>query len=232
MPHTCKCKGCQQPFTPEDIAHHNRIPFDSSKEGLCCMCWALGTPDEFLDELLAPGERALYEQFMKGGEQPMISEFRGLSRYLSNFYPLDVPIRWLNIEYPTSEHMFAAFKTMSLEDRVWISMLKEPKYAKWAGGPKGYEGKRITLRGDWEQEYNGAPVKVYVMRHVLTLKYTFNQQLIYHLCGTHPKQLVEGNRWCDNYWGNCTCPKCTHIPGQNLLGRLHMELRELYMMIH
>lgn len=161
----------------------------------------------------------------------MISSFRGTYHYLSSFYKLDVPIPWFNIEYPTSEHMFAAFKTMDLQDRVWISMLKEPRHAKWAGSRKGYNGRKITLRGDWEQEYKGAPLKVYIMRHVMTLKYTFNPQLIYNLCGTHPKQLVEGNRWHDNYWGNCTCNNCVHIPGQNLLGRLHMELRGLYMMV-
>jgi len=161
----------------------------------------------------------------------MIDSFRGHYRYLSNFYKLSVPIRWLTLVYPTSEHLFVAFKTMSLEDRVWISMLEEPGHAKRAGSPKGYNGRHITLRGDWEDDWNGAPIKVHVMRHVLTLKYQYNPQLTYNLCATHPKQLVEGNKWHDNYWGNCTCGECAHIPGQNLLGRLHMELRTLYMML-
>jgi predicted NAD-dependent protein-ADP-ribosyltransferase YbiA (DUF1768 family) len=161
----------------------------------------------------------------------VISEFRGAHRFLSNFYMLSTPIRWETLIYPSSEHLFAAFKTKNDTDREWISMLDEPRFAKWAGGHNGYEGRKITLRYDWEHDYRGAPIKVHVMRHALMLKYFANPQLIRNLCATYPKQLIEGNRWHDNYWGNCTCPKCAHIPGENILGRLHMELRELWLMI-
>lgn len=159
----------------------------------------------------------------------MISTFRGKYHFLSNFYTLANPIIWETIRFPTSEHLFVAYKTMSLEDRIWISTLPTPGAAKAAGSPRGYQGDRITLRGDWEHEYNGAPIKVHVMRMVLLFKYQSNPILIRWLCATHPQQLVEGNKWNDNYWGNCTCPKCIHIPGQNLLGRLHMEHRDTFM---
>ncbi len=161
----------------------------------------------------------------------MISEFRGKYHFLSNFYMLTVPLRWETLIYPSSEHLFVAYKTLNLEDRVWISMLEKPWMAKRAGGKYGYNGRKIKLRGEWTQEYNGAPFRVHVMRHVLYLKYTTNPQLIRNLCATHPKQLVEGNKWHDNDWGNCTCARCIHIPGQNLLGRLHMEHRTNFMMI-
>jgi predicted NAD-dependent protein-ADP-ribosyltransferase YbiA (DUF1768 family) len=161
----------------------------------------------------------------------MINSFRGDCVFLSNFYMLAVPLPWETLFYPSSEHLFVAYKTMNLEDRVWISTLANPWMAKRAGGRRGYQGRKIVLRPDWKSDYNGAELRVHVMRHVLYLKYTTNPQLIRRLCATHPKQLIEGNEWHDNYWGNCTCPRCVNIPGQNLLGRLHMEHRTNFMMI-
>ena len=37
--------------------------------------------------------------------------------------------------------------------------------------------------------------------------------------------LIEGNYWHDNYWGNCLCPKCKEIEGQNQLGKILMKVR-------
>ena len=39
------------------------------------------------------------------------------------------------------------------------------------------------------------------------------------LLKTGKEELVEGNTWHDNYWGNCTCEKCKNIAGQNKLGK-------------
>lgn len=161
----------------------------------------------------------------------MISSFRGKYHFCSNFYPLPNPIIWETVPFPTSEHLFVAYKTMSLVDRIWISTLPTPQAAKAAGGKYGYKGRKIQLRSDWEHVYNSAPIKVHIMRMVLLFKYQSNPILIQWLCATHPKQLIEGNRWHDNIWGNCTCSRCAHIPGQNLLGRLHMEHRTNFMMI-
>jgi predicted NAD-dependent protein-ADP-ribosyltransferase YbiA (DUF1768 family) len=33
--------------------------------------------------------------------------------------------------------------------------------------------------------------------------------------------------WHDNIWGNCHCPKCQKIKGQNLLGKALMDVREV-----
>jgi len=33
-------------------------------------------------------------------------------------------------------------------------------------------------------------------------------------------------RWLSNFWGNCTCPRCRDIDGQNWLGRILMVVRE------
>ena len=39
------------------------------------------------------------------------------------------------------------------------------------------------------------------------------------------EEIVEGNYWHDNYWGNCTCDKCKNIEGQNKLGKILMKIR-------
>lgn len=39
------------------------------------------------------------------------------------------------------------------------------------------------------------------------------------------REIVEGNYWHDNYWGNCTCDKCKNIEGQNKLGKILMKIR-------
>jgi hypothetical protein len=46
------------------------------------------------------------------------------------------------------------------------------------------------------------------------------------LLQTGKSVLVEGNDFHDNVWGNCTCPRCKDIEGENRLGRALMDLRE------
>ena len=43
--------------------------------------------------------------------------------------------------------------------------------------------------------------------------------------GTQPIE-EDTTSWHDNYWGNCHCPKCRNIPGQNRLGIILMETRD------
>ena len=43
--------------------------------------------------------------------------------------------------------------------------------------------------------------------------------------GTQPIE-EDTTSWHDNYWGNCHCPKCQNIPGQNRLGIILMETRD------
>jgi predicted NAD-dependent protein-ADP-ribosyltransferase YbiA (DUF1768 family) len=59
----------------------------------------------------------------------------------------------------------------------------------------------------------------------LRLKFDI-EELANMLIATGDAALVEGNWWCDNTWGNCSCPKCENIPGQNRLGTLLMQVRQ------
>ena len=38
--------------------------------------------------------------------------------------------------------------------------------------------------------------------------------------------LVEGNHWHDNIWGDCSCNKCNGTKGTNYLGKILMTVRE------
>ena len=47
------------------------------------------------------------------------------------------------------------------------------------------------------------------------------------LLSTKDRELIEGNFWHDNFWGDCSCKKCQDIEGGNRLGKLLMEIREV-----
>lgn len=140
----------------------------------------------------------------------MIVEFDGEYAFLSNFY--DSPIFYEGITYPTNEHFFQAMKTLDPAERQKIASAKTPGLAKRLG-------RNVQLRPDWEK------VKVDVMRTGLMLKFT-DAKLAEKLIATGDEELVEGNWWHDNTWGNCHCTECSRKGGRNLLGMLLMELRK------
>ncbi|MBP3491323.1 NADAR family protein [bacterium] len=80
------------------------------------------------------------------------------------------------------------------------------------------KGKTCNLRHDWEE------VKVDIMYDILKVKFS-DEDLKARLLLTGDKELIEGNRWHDNFWGNCICKKCEAIEGKNMLGKLLMKLR-------
>lgn len=138
-----------------------------------------------------------------------ISAFRGEHAFLSNFWPASV---WLEGDvYSTVEHAYQAAKSLSAIERNKVRLAKEPNEAKILGG-------KITLRSDWEQ------VKFEVMFMLLVQK--FNQPEFKELLlSTGKRELIEGNYWHDNIWGECSCPKHKG-KGQNHLGKLLMQIRE------
>jgi len=76
-------------------------------------------------------------------------------------------------------------------------------------------GRKVDLREDWET------VKIDVMRDVLKSKFSLNSELREKLIATGDVELIEGNHWNDRFWGVC------RGKGQNHLGKLLMELREI-----
>lgn len=140
----------------------------------------------------------------------MIIEFDKEYAFLSNFY--DAPCEFEGIVYPTVEHAFQAAKTLDIEKRKEFAAASTPGKAKRMG-------RSVDLRSDWEE------VKTDVMRDCLRSKFT-EPGLRKLLLATGSEELMEGNWWHDNTWGNCLCDECLNIPGRNMLGMLLMEIRK------
>ena len=139
-------------------------------------------------------------------QPPPILAFQGKYRWLSNFWR--VPFEYQGITYKSNEHFYQAWKANPAQ-RARIAACSNPKA----------EGRKIQLPYNWDQ------IKNEIMLTGLRLKFQ-NQELRDKLIATGNRELVEGNYWHDNYWGNCTCQKCANIPGQNMLGKLLMQVRE------
>jgi ribA/ribD-fused uncharacterized protein len=139
----------------------------------------------------------------------MIAMFDGKYAFLSNFYPS--PITFNGITFPTVENWFQAWKTENPTEFQAIATADTP-------GKSKRLGRHCTLRKDWEE------IKTDVMMRGLRLKFQ-DPKLRAMLLATGNEELIEGNTWHDNTWGNCVCQKCQNTPGRNMLGMLLMELR-------
>jgi len=130
--------------------------------------------------------------------------------WMSNFYRCD--IRYKDLTYKSSEAAWQAQKTLDEEVRKTFQFMTSAESKR--------AGRKVTLRPDWES------VKYSIMVDVLTAKFSQNVQLLNWLMLTGEEQLLENTTgWHDNTWGDCSCPKCKNITGQNLLGKALMEVR-------
>lgn len=139
----------------------------------------------------------------------MINNFRGKNYFLSNFY--NAPVTYDGCNYLNNE---AAFQSAKLKDKGLRNCFSnlQPNDAKKLG-------RKIELREDWES------IKFGVMREVIRCKFNQNPDLVKKLIGTGNEELIEGNTWHDNTYGNCSCEKCKNIVGKNVLGKILMEER-------
>lgn len=130
--------------------------------------------------------------------------FREELFYLSNYYSCKV--NYEGIVYPSSEHAFAAAKTLDIEKRRYISQLATPGLAKRAG-------RQVELRPRWDY------IRIDIMRDILRCKFEQNTDLKRKLLDTKDMYLEETNTWNDTFWGVC------NGIGYNNLGKLLMQLR-------
>ena len=140
---------------------------------------------------------------MSKTHSPIIG-FDGANRFLSNFFPCRV--EYEGITYRNTEAAFQAAKVLDDATRKRFANL-QPYDAKKLG-------RQVKLRPDWES------VKVGVMRDVLRAKFS-KPDLREKLLATGTGLLEERNNHGDKIWGT-TAPGV----GQNLLGKLLMEIRE------
>jgi ribA/ribD-fused uncharacterized protein len=155
----------------------------------------------------------LHEDFYFEGV-PIISQFRGEYRWLSNFHITIIPDK-------STEHFFQAAKAKKdaegLEWKKRILDSEKPSDAKKLGG-------KVPLRDDWHD------VKMYAMALANSYKFMGSFDLYKMLMKTGNSYLIEGNVWHDNFWGLCIkkdCPRCSHVDGKNMLGNTLMAVRGL-----
>lgn len=65
------------------------------------------------------------------------------------------------------------------------------------------------------------------MSIVLFSKFDKNPSLVAGLLGTASNRLAYINDRCDNMFGGCICKVCMSVDGQNMLGKLLVELRTI-----
>jgi|WetSurSiteA1Bulk_404760.scaffolds.fasta_scaffold20083_4 ribA/ribD-fused uncharacterized protein len=140
-----------------------------------------------------------------------IKEFRGKYWCLSNFAPVMGII--------TVEHWYQANKTFELVWQRKILTAPSPEDAKHLARDMEKSGNK---REDWHQ------VNVPIMSQLVALKMLLRSDYRKILLDTGTEELVEGNWWHDNFWGDCTCERCSHIVGLNNLGKIHMALRSFF----
>ena len=138
-----------------------------------------------------------------------IKNFSGDNEYLSNFYPHRIKYegKW----YASTEHAFQAAKTVDKDKRKPFQITKGKKTIK--PGQAKRLGRKLKLRPDWES------VKVSIMKICLKAKFA-DPFLKQKLLNTGTEELIEGNTWGDRFWG------VSKGVGQNMLGKLLMELRD------
>ena len=132
-----------------------------------------------------------------------VKEFQGEFRFLSNFWPARVKLG--DLWFPSVEHAYQAAKTNSI--------VKRQQFQVGSPGNAKRMGRKVDLRPDWEH------VKLAVMEELLRQKFSPETELAKKLSDTHPRELIEGNKWGDTFWGMC------FGRGFNHLGRLLMEIR-------
>lgn len=142
----------------------------------------------------------------------MINAFRGRWTRLGNYSYCTVFYR--GHAYPTVEHAYQAQKTRNEALQQVIRHAPGPAAAK-------ARAREVELRPDWEDVKDG------IMLDLLREKFSQEPERSI-LLSTGTQELVEGNWWHDNYWGDCSCGKkvACEAPGKNMLGKLLMDVRQ------
>lgn len=133
-----------------------------------------------------------------------IASFRGEYGFLSNMH--DCPVTYHGVTYSCSETAYQAQCCAREEDRK--------RFYPLAGVQAKRLAKQVEVRKDWHS------VKAGVMEEILQAKFRQNPHLAERLMATEGKELVEGNKWFDTYWG------VYNGRGQNVLGELLMKVRK------
>lgn len=135
----------------------------------------------------------------------MFKEFRGPTRWLSNFY--ESYFTYKNHMWKTTEHAYQALKTLDADEFLKVMNCRTPGQAKRLG-------QKVTLRKDWDL------IKIKIMYDINYAKFSQNKRLTCLLIDTKDCELIEGNDWGDTFWGVC------NGKGRNELGKILMRIRK------
>ncbi len=138
---------------------------------------------------------------------PPLDHFEGEYYCLSNYYdPVSVTVDGLT--YRNSEAAFHAYKTTDMNKRREFTDLN-PDAAK-------KKGRHLDLPSDWDD------IRIDVMKKVVRAKFTQHPDPAKKLPATGNRELIEGTKWHDTFWGIDLNTR----KGDNNLGKILMALRE------
>lgn len=145
----------------------------------------------------------------------MIEQFRGETRFLSNMFKFETPIRTsAGIWVHTSEHAYQAEKFVHARHHLHVAQIQRGIDSKNLAHDLEVSG--AAMLEDWDT------TKLEVMNRVVHDKFMRNPYLAQMLVNTGDQEIVEGNTWGDKYWG--VCPPGSDN-GENNLGRILMNVR-------
>ena len=150
-----------------------------------------------------------------------ISSFSKENRFLSNFFPLKIPVIFEGLPFFTVETAYVAAKTSDINKRHEISKMK-PGEAKRIGK----EIFNLAPNPNWSPEF-----RLQLMEDFVFQKFSRNEDLKQMLLATGECELIEGNHWHDNFFGVCNCGNCPPEKlrpkeEQNHLGEILTKVRE------
>lgn len=143
----------------------------------------------------------------------MIDKFYGNYLWLSNFSVCR--IEYGGYVYKSVQSAYKAQKfegTLLQKDRI------KKIYTKIQANQAKVLGTILPARSDWEE------VRIDIMKELLRIKFNqfpFKEQLL----ETGDEELIQGNYWHDITFGKCYCQEHKG-EGQNILGKLIMQIRE------
>jgi ribA/ribD-fused uncharacterized protein len=132
-----------------------------------------------------------------------IGRFTGQYNFLSNFEKCAV--QYEGVVYPSIEAAYQAAKTLDPEKRIPFETC-QPGKAKIAG-------KKLELRPDWDK------IRLGIMYDLVKQKFSMEPHRS-KLLETGGAELIEGNYWCDSFYG------VYRGKGENHLGKIIMRVRE------
>lgn len=154
-----------------------------------------------------------------------IERFRDDYFFLSNMYPLNIPITTrLGVEVYSSEQVYMAdrFADPVVQLRVALARGPDDDQRIYKDGLAAKELAHELISIGEEQIAEFEVVKGALMYIAVSKKFSANPDIAEKLIDTADEELVEGNDWGDRYWGVSPIGSKN---GLNKLGKILMQVR-------